>query len=475
MGPALLWYPSFVAADLVARVVPALQRFPRDGIVLPYNMAVIVTSSLAGLATLLIGYAIARRSCSAAASAGAAIGIWLGTPLLWYSVRDAAMSHAVSSLACALVVLLALRLRKEVTGEAVLAVGIALGFAAMVRIQNAAFIVVPFLVLDREARRALIRKPLPLIAGGLLGVLPELLVSTILYGQPLGFASIGVRAIGWHPWSRFWIVETLFSWYHGLFSWTPIAAIGVAGLVMLAKRDRPLAIAAIVSFVIQWIANSSADRAFWAAISFGSRRFDNMAIFFLLGVAALIQWKPRLISMLVALSCLWTMLLFFASRHLDLNAYQTFGELTDAVSRGVTDVRLGLLSNVPVDARWVALGLLLLALAVNSLIAIAIFAAPARARTYAAALYLAAMTAFLAWTGANGAARTARYADLIARSRAFSAVADHEVGEQNLLENELLYLRKSGRLEEAAATERELQAMQRNRAAALAAARAAAQ
>jgi hypothetical protein len=471
VGPALAWYPAFVAADIAARAVPALHRFPLDGIVLPYNMAVIVTSSVAGLATLLIGYRLARRYCTPAACASAAIAIWLGTPLLWYSVRDAAMSHAMSSFACALVVLLSLRLRKNVSGEAVLAVGVALGFAAMVRIQNAAFIVVPFLVLDADGRRILLRKPLPLIAGGLLGVLPELLVSTVLYGQPLGFASIGVRAIGWHPWSRFWIIETLFSWYHGLFSWTPVAAIGVAGFIALARRDPPLATAAIVSFFIQWIANSSADRAFWAAISFGSRRFDNMAVFFLLGVAALMQWKPRLVAVLVALSCLWTMLLFFASRHLDLNAYQTFVELTGAIR--VSDIRFGFLSNVPRNARAVALGVLVLALLVNAAIAALLFFIPARMRTSLAALYLAAMTGFLAWTGANGAARTARYADLIARSRAFSAVADHEVGEQNLLENELLYLRKSGRLEEAADTERELQAMLRNRAAALAAARAA--
>ena len=469
MGPALLWFPAFVAAD-GARTAAWLEQFPRDGFVLPYNVAVIVTSSVAGLATLLIGFVIARRFYSAGASAGAAIATWLGTPLLWYSVRDAAMSHAVSSFACALVVLLSLRLRREVSRETVLAVGMAIGFAAMVRIQNAAFVVVPFLVLDRDSRRTLLRQPLAFVAGGLLGVLPELLVSTVLYGQPLGFASIGVRAIGWHPWTRFWIIETLFSWYHGLFSWTPVAAIGVAGFAVLWRRDRPLAVAAIVSFAIQWIANSSADRAFWAAISFGARRFDNMAVFFLLGLAALIQWKPRLVSILAGISCIWTMLLFFASRHLDLNAYQTFGELRDAIALAFGDLHLGMLENVPADLRSRALALLILALIVNAAIAALALAMPPRMRTSLAALYLAAMTAFLAWTGANGADRTGRYADLIARSRAFASVADHEVGEQNLLENELLYFQKSGRLEEAEATKVELEAMRRNRAAALAAA-----
>ncbi|HEU4522878.1 MAG TPA: glycosyltransferase family 39 protein, partial [Thermoanaerobaculia bacterium] len=269
VGPALLWYPAFVAGDAARAIIPSFRHYHRDGVVLPYNLAVITASALAGLGTLLAGYSIARRWLPARNAAIAAIAIWFGSPLLWYSVRDAAMSHSVSAFACALVVWLSLRLRDTRTTEAVLAAGLAVGFAALVRIQNAAFVLVPLLMLDREQRAFFIRRGHWFVTGGLLAVLPELLVSTILYGNPLGFASIGVRAIGWHPWEKFWPVETLFSWYHGLFTWTPIAALGIAGLVMLWRTDRRFAAAGLTMFAIQWVANSTADRAFWAALSFG--------------------------------------------------------------------------------------------------------------------------------------------------------------------------------------------------------------
>ncbi len=466
VGPALLWYPAFLAADLARQIIPSFRAFPRDGVVLPYNLGVVAASALAGLATLLLGYRAARRWFSARDAGFAAIAVWFGTTLLWYSVRDAAMSHAVSALACAIVVVLSLRLRDDVTAEAAFSVGLALGFAALVRIQNAAFLIVPFMLLDGEGRRLLLRRAHAFVAGGLLGVLPELVVSTVVYGNPLGFASIGVRAIGWHPWTRFWAIETLFSWYHGLFTWTPLAAVALAGLFVVWKSDRRLAAAALASFAIQWITNAAGDRAFWAALSFGARRFDNCIIFFILGVAALMRWRAA--RLMVTLCCVWTMLLFYVGRHVDLNAYQTFDELARAIAPALRD-GIRPLMFLPPAARAGSLATITLSLAACGVVTAIFFAVPPRLRAAVVGLYFAAMTAFLAWTGANGAARVERYRPLIARSRAFAAAAGHEIGEQNLLENEMLYLRKTGRVREAARTEAELREMLRRRAAAMSA------
>ncbi|HEX9163029.1 MAG TPA: hypothetical protein VF980_15090 [Thermoanaerobaculia bacterium] len=468
IGPALLWYPAFVAADAERAVVPSLRSFARDGIVLPYNIAVVVTSAIAGLATLLIGYGVARRWYGVGASLAAAFATWFGTTLLWYSLRDSAMSHAPSALACAIVVATALRLRRNMSAEAVFAAGLAIGFAAMVRIQNAAFVIVPFIVIDAIARRELLKRIHLFIAGGVLGVLPELIVSAFIYGTPLGFASIGVRAIGWYPWTRFWGVEMLFSWYHGLFTWTPLAAIAIAGLVALWRDDRPLAIAALASIAIQWIANSSADRAFWAAISFGARRFDNCTIFFLLGIAAaLARWRWRAGVPVIA-ACTWTMLLFFVGRHVDLNAYQTFDELWRAIPSGLADRPLALLQFVRAPMRLTTLFLIVGAIAAHALICAAVWLVPARLRSALAGLYLAVMTAYLAWTGSHDAGRVAGYQGVIDRSRRFEELSGgHDFGEQSLFENELQYLRKTGRNEEAQRTERELHELLGRRAFAL--------
>lgn len=467
VGPALLWYPAYMTADAARAIIPSFRNFPRDGVVLPYNLAVVTGSALAGLGTLLLGYSIARRWFSAGNAAFAAIATWFGTTLLWYSVRDAAMSHAVSALACAVVVALSLRLRQRQTAEAAFSVGLALGFAALVRIQNAAFLFVPFLLLGRDERRVLLRRTHFLGFGGLLAVMPELVVSTIVYGHPLGFASIGVRAIGWHPWERFWGIETLFSWYHGLFPWTPIAAAGIVGLITLWRTDRRFAATGLSMFAIQWITNATADRAFWAALSFGARRFDNCTIFFLIGIAALVGRLPWRI--VIAIGAVWTMLLFYVGRHVDLNAYQTFGELTREIGPALSD-GIAPLMFLPSPMRAGAALTILFCLVSSAIILTIFFALPSRLRAAVAGLYFAAMTAFLAFAGANGAARIERYWPIIERSRAFAAVAGHEIGEQSLYENEILYLRKAGRSEEAARTEAELREVMRRRSEALRAA-----
>lgn len=467
VGPALLWYPAFVAADAARAVLPSFRHFHRDGVVLPYNLAIVAASALAGLGTLLAGYAVCRRWLPARDAAIGAIATWFGSTLLWYSIRDAAMSHAVSALACALVVWLSIRLRDEVTSDRVLAVALAIGFAALVRIQNAAFVAVPFALLDREQRLMLLRRAHVFAAGGLLAVLPELVVSTVIYGNPLGFASIGVRAIGWHPWEKFWPVQTLFSWYHGLFTWTPLAAIGIIGLGALWRTDRRLAATGLGMFALQWITNAWADRAFWAALSFGARRFDNCIIFLLIGTAVMARRMAWRIA--IGACSLWTMLLFYAARQVDLNAYQTLPELLAVIPEGLRG-GAGLLVFVREPLRSAAAITLAVCLIASLLVIAALAAIPARFRAAAVSLYLASMTALLAWAGANGAARTGQYRPLIERSRAFAAVAGREIGEQNLYENEILYLRKSGRSEEAARTEAELRELMRRRAEAMRAA-----
>jgi hypothetical protein len=220
-------------------------------------------------------------------------------------------------------------------------------------------------------------------------------------------------------------------------------------------------------FVIQWLANSAADRAFWAALSFGARRFDNILIFVLIGAAALAR-RP-LWRLLMAACAIWTMLLFCAARLVDLNAYQTLSELLVVIPRGL-ERGLTVLMFIPPAMRGGSALTLILALAASAAAVGVVLAVPSRLRAAAVSLYLAAMTALMAWAGANGAARIEQYRPLIERSRAFAAVAGNEIGEQNLYENEIRYLRKSGRHAEADRTAEELRAVMERRREALRAA-----
>ncbi|HEU4521359.1 MAG TPA: hypothetical protein VFT12_05105, partial [Thermoanaerobaculia bacterium] len=165
----------------------------------------------------------------------------------------------------------------------------------------------------------------------------------------------------------------------------------------------------------------------------------------------------------------WTMLLFYAGRHIDLNAYQTLPELLAVIPQALTD-GLAFLMFVPSPLRWGSAATIALCLAASAAVIAAVMAIPIRLRAAAFSLYFTAMTAFLAWAGANGAARVERYRPMIERSRAFAAIAGREIGEQNLYENEILYLRKTGRTAEAERTSEELRRVMQRREEALRAA-----
>ncbi|HKR62234.1 MAG TPA: hypothetical protein VJZ00_00775, partial [Thermoanaerobaculia bacterium] len=103
-GASLAWYPAFVCADVLARFVGE----SRDGFSPPYVTAIVFTSALAGLFVMFAGFAIARRLYGDGFAACAASMMWLGSPLAFYALRHASMSHAISAAACAAVVWLAL-------------------------------------------------------------------------------------------------------------------------------------------------------------------------------------------------------------------------------------------------------------------------------------------------------------------------------------------------------------------------------
>ncbi|MEA2326758.1 MAG: hypothetical protein QOE68_1717, partial [Thermoanaerobaculia bacterium] len=194
VGPAVAWLPAYLAADAARAAVPMLRGFPRNGFSLPYAIAILASSAMAGLLVLLLGAQAAVPIANRFAATLAAIGIWFGSPLLWYSLRHATMGHAVSAAACAVVVAIALSLRREITVWKIAAAGLACGFAFAVRPQNLTFVIVPMIV---AGSLPLLRRSWIAAIAFVIGCLPELIVSQVLYGRPLAFASSG-GANDWH-------------------------------------------------------------------------------------------------------------------------------------------------------------------------------------------------------------------------------------------------------------------------------------
>lgn len=461
VGSALVWFPGFLVGDFLRSTLTPSS--PRNGISVPYNVAVILLSALAALAALLISFSLARSFSGVSAALLATLCGWLGTPLMWYALKNGTMAHAISSCVVAIVVWLSFRLDHGRERVDLFATGLAIGFACAVRPQNAVLIILPLLTAGVEARRELVGRSGWFALGGIAGALPQLMVSWFLYGSPFAFVT-GGEAKAFAPFERLWTWEPLFSWYHGLFTWTPFAAVGVIGLVLLLRSERRLAIAGLYLFFSQWIINAWLERSFWGAYSFGQRRFDALLIFFILGAAVLFRRVGPAASILIAsVTCGWTMLLFLAaSNGLNLSAYLPVQQLWGEAILRAGSITVGLLSTVPPLLRpGVAALTLLLMLAAIVLKSGLAFAARRSRWTVPslAAGYLIAASAFLFYCGLHGRPALTRWAGVISSYRASQPARGGEDFRIALLQDEAEYLRLAGREKLAEETLRELRAL----------------
>jgi hypothetical protein len=450
-GTSLAWYPAFAAADALTR---ATGQPNHDGLATTYVAAVTFMSALAGLFVLIAGLRVARTYFGSPLAVAAAIAIWFGSPLAWYSLRHASMSHALSAAVCSGVVLLSLRLREEITLSRVFALGLAIGFACAVRPQNITIALVPFFV---AGVRPLLRRIHALVLGGLIAALPQLIVSTVLWGGPLVFVNIGGRAHSWQMFTRFRPLETIFSWYHGMATWTPLLVIAIAGLALLYRHDRGLARAGLATFAAQWLLLSTLERWFWGGASFGQRRFDSCTIFFILGLAAVLHRLPKWLGAFMTLAaCTWTMGLFIAATQLNLNRFQTPDQLLAALQSSLADPAWrSFLGFTPQPLR----GTVLMAALVTTIVVTLIFFVGRKAGTIASTVYLLAMSGFYGWCGLHPRQDDAVARIMLARharGELTSAAARDTIG---LLRDEAEYMERAGRHEDAQEALREAAAI----------------
>jgi hypothetical protein len=125
-----------------------------------------------------------------------------------------------------------------------------------------------------------------------LGLLPQLLAYKALNGH-FGPSRLVMRKMNWQSPHA---IEVLASPEHGFFLWTPVAALALAGLVVLAVRGqaraRRVAWCALLMVAVQIYVSGSVE-SWTVAGAFGQRRFVALTIVLTIGLAALIAAVPR--------------------------------------------------------------------------------------------------------------------------------------------------------------------------------------
>lgn len=295
----------------------------------------------------------------------------VGTPVFWYAFRFPTMSHLPGAAAVAILVWTIHKLELDPHQRYEYGMGLALGAASAIRLQHALMLPAVIVAL------LLLRRPPGSWLRVAAGVTPFALLQGAawhaVYGTPLGPLVSGVDPAGgtWAAFRSPAMLEALFSPWNGLFVWSPIVLLAVAGWVAEARagRWRVLALVCMVMFLGQWVANGAMDRWWWGGLSFGPRRWVDLAAVVLLGLVW--TWRRWRISFpVMALCAAWSACLIAAaaSGSLELSGPTGWPEL----GRGVV--------NIDWSAALTALlkpalpGALAVAASVTGLIAVMIYA-----------------------------------------------------------------------------------------------------
>ena len=330
VGPAILWSPFYLSTYAILW----LSNQTVTGYEQPFVNSICLATALYSLAGIFLCYFISRRFYGVAVSLASTICIWYSSSLLYYMYHEPSMSHGLSFFTVSLFAYTWLwgRERKTIAPRFIL--GLAGGFMVLVRWQNIFFLTIPIiweiLQLRRGKTGAAILLPglLCMFAAAMLVFTPQLIAWKIIYGKLVHIPQAPVIHI-----IPIYALNVLFSFRHGLFTWTPITLPALLGLFLFYWKDPETTVTLAIAFLLQLFVAGSIDS--WdGGWSFGLRFLTNTLFILTLGLAALIDKARkniplRSVMLIAAFFMLWNigLLTQVSFKHWLIEPEQSFTEL----------------------------------------------------------------------------------------------------------------------------------------------------
>lgn len=354
IGTALLWLPFYGAAALFLPPPAPTEPYPADT---PVQMVWLNFSSwLYPILGCILIFGALRRVFSPGVAGLAVAAMLAGTPLLFYMMTYPMSAHP------ALVFLSSLLLflwfpppqRQPRRRWHYAALGVVIGWTMTVASYNIVFFLLPGFDLLRELAttrnlRQTFAGGLAVAAGGLAGFAPQMITWWFLFGSPFSSPYAGQLF-----WTQPYLLEVLFSTFHGLFFYAPVLVLVIPGLWWWGRQSSWAA----AGLGLTWLALAyivSINAAWWAGTSFGNRYFLTLTPFFAVGLAFFIQRLKKWALLPVSLTVLWTVGLY-------LQYLNGVGFTSDSIvysaaelSRGQLDAFtnvLTILPNLLLDRPW---------------------------------------------------------------------------------------------------------------------------
>jgi hypothetical protein len=299
VGPAMLWFPFLVVAHGSVLLWDRLGgQIPADGFSKPYRVAMALGTALYGFLALMISFVLARRYFAERWAFLATLGIWFASSLPVYMYFNPSWSHAHSAFMVALFLWYWIRTRAARTWVQWIVLGAIGGLMLDVYYLSGVLLLLPLLESLGgywEGLRGTAGEPIgrlflknALFAATVFALfVPTLISKKLIFGSYVDF---GYRE-RWF-WRSPAFFKVGFSADHGLFSWTPILILAVAGILILRRRDRSLAWYLIAIFAAYVYAIGCYQN--WDGLSsFGSRFFVSLTSVFVIGLAAFFDSLER--------------------------------------------------------------------------------------------------------------------------------------------------------------------------------------
>ncbi len=289
IGMSIMYAPFFFTAHIIAGVF----NYPQDGTSPPYQVLLNLAGLIYGFIGLLFLRKVLLHYFPEKVTAFTLVCIGAGTNLTYYTTFESAMSHAFSFCLFAVFFWLVIQWFSRPKFKFALLTGVCLTLIILVRATNGIIILLPLFygITDLKTFRLkllfLKSQLLNIIITGVicfLIMLPQFLYWHLVSGHYLFYAYGQESFFFKHP----HFMDGLFGYRKGLFVYTPMVFLMVAGIIFVARR-LPQYLLALILFLFAntWIILSW--WCWWYGGSFGLRAFIESFVLLSIPLACLVE------------------------------------------------------------------------------------------------------------------------------------------------------------------------------------------
>jgi hypothetical protein len=286
-GNALFWIPGLTISKMFNNSLPTNDYYSIfNGHTIYDGIAILATATILTFASIVLIFKVLRRLGFSERNAFVSIfAVYVSQYIFAYLYYYPSYSHIYELFSASLLIYLFQRTVLHDGRVYEFLFGFTIGLLTLTRVVDIV-VAVPFilyLLLNRRFKTVLFT-----FLGGIPTALIFLYYNSIVYGSPFSLGYTSDRG-GVLSFENFNLFNLLFSDVRGLFIWSPLILISIAGLIYGAKKNKEVYIPSIASVVLVFGIYTFWPN-WWGGDSIGQRFFIVLAPIFILGTSSALQY-----------------------------------------------------------------------------------------------------------------------------------------------------------------------------------------